>query len=172
MINKSDSCCAVVWFLLSSYNYKPNYIGLHSVLLPLLKKGDRRCDIRRLLAWLTVSLAQHVPMQPMMEPANIRMAPMALTITMAIKQLSIVLMSLQLYTVLKRIREIQFVRGSWNVESLVFSCFVLKSSPPRFQRSNKNTRNHSSPLNFLRFYWFKLITWRDRVHPWRDTISP
>lgn len=48
---------------------------------------------------VTCGLAQQVAMHPMMEPANVKMAEKAPTITMHKKMLSIVLMSSQLCTV-------------------------------------------------------------------------
>jgi len=48
---------------------------------------------------ITSGRAQQVPMQPMMEPASVKMQAKAAMIIIARKQLSMVLMSVQLWTV-------------------------------------------------------------------------
>ena len=52
---------------------------------------------------LTCGLPQQTPMHPMMEPAKVRMTAIALVITMAMTVDSMVLISLQLLTVEKKV---------------------------------------------------------------------
>ena len=73
----------------------PKFFGLQK---------EKRPGHDSMYALVTCDLAQQVPMQPTMEPANVKIAEKPATMRMARKQVSITLMSSQLYTV--RLRKI------------------------------------------------------------------